>query len=206
MSFRIQADENLSDAERPGGHRQGFQSAHQKGEFVTLIGHSGCGKSTVLSMLAGLNDITGGGIILAGKELVGAGPGSRRRVSIALPAAVDDRVRKRHARRRPGFLHRQQRRAPADRGILSHRRRPRRCDAQKARRTFARHAPARRHRARVRAHAQDAAARRAVRHAGFAHALRTAAGAHRTLAQRPRRPRSWSRTTWTRRCSSPTAS
>ena len=46
----------------------------QKGEFVTLIGHSGCGKSTVLSILAGLNDISGGGIILAGKELVGAGP------------------------------------------------------------------------------------------------------------------------------------
>ena len=46
----------------------------QKGEFVTLIGHSGCGKSTVLSMLAGLNDISEGGIILAGKELSGAGP------------------------------------------------------------------------------------------------------------------------------------
>jgi nitrate/nitrite transport system ATP-binding protein len=45
-----------------------------KGEFVTLIGHSGCGKSTVLSMLAGLNDITDGGIILAGKELSGPGP------------------------------------------------------------------------------------------------------------------------------------
>jgi nitrate/nitrite transport system ATP-binding protein len=45
-----------------------------KGEFVTLIGHSGCGKSTVLSMLAGLSEISGGGIILAGKELVGAGP------------------------------------------------------------------------------------------------------------------------------------
>jgi nitrate/nitrite transport system ATP-binding protein len=45
-----------------------------KGEFVTLIGHSGCGKSTVLSMLAGLNPISGGGIILAGKELVGPGP------------------------------------------------------------------------------------------------------------------------------------
>src|SRR5216110_2809648 len=45
-----------------------------KGEFVALIGHSGCGKSTVLSMLAGLNDITGGGIILAGKELAGPGP------------------------------------------------------------------------------------------------------------------------------------
>jgi nitrate ABC transporter ATP-binding subunit len=46
----------------------------QKGEFVTLIGHSGCGKSTVLSMLAGLNEITDGGIILAGRELSGAGP------------------------------------------------------------------------------------------------------------------------------------
>src|SRR5215468_7135419 len=46
----------------------------KKGEFVCLIGHSGCGKSTVLSMLAGLNEISGGGIILAGKELSGAGP------------------------------------------------------------------------------------------------------------------------------------
>lgn len=46
----------------------------KKGEFITLIGHSGCGKSTVLSMLAGLNDISEGGIILAGKELSGAGP------------------------------------------------------------------------------------------------------------------------------------
>jgi nitrate/nitrite transport system ATP-binding protein len=46
----------------------------KKGEFITLIGHSGCGKSTVLSMLAGLNDITAGGIILAGRELDGAGP------------------------------------------------------------------------------------------------------------------------------------
>src|ERR1051325_8705986 len=51
-----------------------FNLRLKKGEFVTLIGHSGCGKSTVLSMLAGLNEISGGGIILAGKELVGAGP------------------------------------------------------------------------------------------------------------------------------------
>ncbi len=46
----------------------------KKGEFVCLIGHSGCGKSTVLSMVAGLNDITDGGIVLAGKELTGPGP------------------------------------------------------------------------------------------------------------------------------------
>src|SRR5436190_7030113 len=51
-----------------------FNLTIKQGEFVTLIGHSGCGKSTVLSMLAGLNEITGGGIILAGKELIGAGP------------------------------------------------------------------------------------------------------------------------------------
>jgi len=51
-----------------------FDLSIRQGEFVCLIGHSGCGKSTVLSMIAGLNEITGGGIILAGKELVGAGP------------------------------------------------------------------------------------------------------------------------------------
>ena len=45
-----------------------------EGEFVTLIGHSGCGKSTVLSMVAGLNDVTSGGMVLAGKEVTGPGP------------------------------------------------------------------------------------------------------------------------------------
>src|SRR6476646_6048968 len=51
-----------------------FNLRIRKGEFVALIGHSGCGKSTVLSMLAGLNEINDGGIILAGRELDGAGP------------------------------------------------------------------------------------------------------------------------------------
>lgn len=51
-----------------------FDLSIKQGEFVCLIGHSGCGKSTVLSMIAGLNEITGGGIILAGKELIGPGP------------------------------------------------------------------------------------------------------------------------------------
>jgi nitrate/nitrite transport system ATP-binding protein len=46
----------------------------RKGEFISLIGHSGCGKSTVLSMIAGLNDISSGGIVLDGREIVGAGP------------------------------------------------------------------------------------------------------------------------------------
>jgi nitrate/nitrite transport system ATP-binding protein len=46
----------------------------RKGEFISLIGHSGCGKSTVLSMMAGLNEISGGGIVLDGREIVDAGP------------------------------------------------------------------------------------------------------------------------------------
>ncbi len=52
----------------------GFDLRMNKGEFITLIGHSGCGKSTVLSMVAGLNKISGGGIVLDGKEVSGAGP------------------------------------------------------------------------------------------------------------------------------------
>jgi nitrate ABC transporter ATP-binding subunit len=62
-----------------------------EGEFVTLIGHSGCGKSTVLSMVAGLNGITDGGIILAGRELAGrelAGPGPDRGVVFQSPSLL----------------------------------------------------------------------------------------------------------------------
>jgi nitrate/nitrite transport system ATP-binding protein len=51
-----------------------FNLSVRKGEFITLIGHSGCGKSTVLSMIAGLTDVTLGGVILSGKEVTSAGP------------------------------------------------------------------------------------------------------------------------------------
>src|SRR5436305_1827911 len=51
-----------------------FDLRIEQGEFVCLIGHSGCGKSTVLSMVAGLNELSSGGIILAGRELDGPGP------------------------------------------------------------------------------------------------------------------------------------
>ena len=46
----------------------------QKGEFVSLIGHSGCGKSTVLNIVAGLYQATEGGVILEGKEVNEPGP------------------------------------------------------------------------------------------------------------------------------------
>lgn len=58
-NFRVVENFNLNIAE---------------GEFISLIGHSGCGKSTVLTMLAGLNEISGGGIILENKEIDGPGP------------------------------------------------------------------------------------------------------------------------------------
>jgi len=51
-----------------------FDLCLREGEFVSLIGHSGCGKSTVLSIVAGLSDKTSGVMILAEKELRGAGP------------------------------------------------------------------------------------------------------------------------------------
>jgi nitrate ABC transporter ATP-binding subunit len=44
------------------------------GEFVALIGHSGCGKSTVLSIVAGLVEASGGGVAIAGREIDGPGP------------------------------------------------------------------------------------------------------------------------------------
>lgn len=51
-----------------------FDLTVKQGEFISLIGHSGCGKSTVLSIVAGLQELSAGGIILAGREIDGAGP------------------------------------------------------------------------------------------------------------------------------------
>ncbi len=51
-----------------------FNLNMSKGEYVCLLGHSGCGKSTVLSMVAGLNPITNGGVVVAKREIDGPGP------------------------------------------------------------------------------------------------------------------------------------
>ena len=51
-----------------------FNLTLKKGEFVSLIGHSGCGKSTVLTMAAGLNGISRGAIKLDGLHVEGADP------------------------------------------------------------------------------------------------------------------------------------
>jgi nitrate/nitrite transport system ATP-binding protein len=49
-----------------------------KGEFVCIIGHSGCGKSTILNVLAGLDSASAGAVIMNGKEV--AGPSLERGV------------------------------------------------------------------------------------------------------------------------------
>jgi len=51
-----------------------FNLTIKKGEVISVIGHSGCGKSTVLTMTAGLNAITSGSVIVAGREVTGPGP------------------------------------------------------------------------------------------------------------------------------------
>jgi nitrate ABC transporter ATP-binding subunit len=53
---------------------QDFDLTMGEGEFVCLIGHSGCGKSTVLSMVAGLTEPTAGAVVLGGREVDGPGP------------------------------------------------------------------------------------------------------------------------------------
>jgi nitrate/nitrite transport system ATP-binding protein len=53
---------------------ENFDLKLKKGEFISLIGHSGCGKSTVLSMTAGLTGISGGVIKLDGYAVEGADP------------------------------------------------------------------------------------------------------------------------------------
>jgi nitrate ABC transporter ATP-binding subunit len=65
---------------------RGFDLVLAEGEFVCLIGHSGCGKSTVLSMAAGLVTPTEGGITVAGREV--QGPGTDRGVVFQSPALL----------------------------------------------------------------------------------------------------------------------
>lgn len=53
---------------------EGFNLNMKQGQYVSLLGHSGCGKSTVLTMVAGLNEITTGGVVVANHEIMGPGP------------------------------------------------------------------------------------------------------------------------------------
>ena len=78
MSAYVEISQLMKAYPGAGGQRavivKDFNLSIAKGEFVSIIGHSGCGKSTQLMMLAGLTEITEGGIIIAGKEIAGPGP------------------------------------------------------------------------------------------------------------------------------------
>ena len=56
------------------------------GEFVTVLGHSGCGKSTVLGIVAGLDRATLGGVVIDGKEVTG--PGAERAIVFQAPCLL----------------------------------------------------------------------------------------------------------------------
>jgi len=63
-----------------------FCAVIQPGEFVSLLGHSGCGKSTVLSIVAGLERATEGGVIVDGSET--DGPGLDRALVFQAPSLL----------------------------------------------------------------------------------------------------------------------
>ena len=59
---------------RGGEQTTVFENLHfgvEPGEFVCLIGHSGCGKTTILNILAGLDEVTEGYVFVAGREIDG---------------------------------------------------------------------------------------------------------------------------------------
>lgn len=65
---------------------ENFNLTVNPGEFVCLLGHSGCGKSTVLSILAGLQQATRGGYCIDGKET--DEPGLERGVVFQSPSLL----------------------------------------------------------------------------------------------------------------------
>jgi nitrate ABC transporter ATP-binding subunit len=56
------------------------------GEFVAVIGHSGCGKSTVLSIIAGLDRASYGGVVIDGAQVIG--PGAERAIVFQSPCLL----------------------------------------------------------------------------------------------------------------------
>lgn len=63
-----------------------FRARFEPGEFVALLGHSGCGKSTVLAIVAGLQERTEGGVIVDGHEI--DGPGLERALVFQSPSLL----------------------------------------------------------------------------------------------------------------------
>ena len=56
---------------------EGIDLAVKQGEFIVLVGASGCGKSTTLRMIAGLEEVSAGSIRIEGREVTQARPDER---------------------------------------------------------------------------------------------------------------------------------
>ena len=62
----------------------------RENEFISIIGPSGCGKTTLLKMIDGLIPYDSGNILIDGKQVIGAGAGSGRGISILCLVALAD--------------------------------------------------------------------------------------------------------------------
>ena len=69
-----QVDMTFAGANGANPVLKGIDLAVQRGEYISLIGHSGCGKSTVLNIVAGLLKATSGGVIVDQREVNAPGP------------------------------------------------------------------------------------------------------------------------------------
>ena len=89
----------------------------EAGEFVAILGHSGCGKSTVLSIIAGLDRATLGGVVIDGTEVVS--PGADRAIVFQAPCLLPWMTARENVRlavaQRPGMRRLRDQLAAADR-------------------------------------------------------------------------------------------
>ncbi len=77
MTAYLEVDHATIEFKTRKGIFRAVQNVHvevAQGEFVSIIGHSGCGKSTVLNLIAGLVSASSGGALLGGREISGPSP------------------------------------------------------------------------------------------------------------------------------------
>jgi nitrate ABC transporter ATP-binding subunit len=87
LSMQITGMTKIFDT--PGGPYVAVRDVNatmQEGEFVCIVGHSGCGKSTVLSIIAGLQKATHGGVAINGRQV--DEPGNDRGVVFQSPCLL----------------------------------------------------------------------------------------------------------------------